>query len=79
MKERKQKLSSGTEAKFMPVKISKVLQVKIANKGDEVKSEHHKASGSSSANARRIQAANLPCHRQIPRVMTMCKPVKGII
>jgi hypothetical protein len=39
------------------------MQEKNSNYGDGVKSEHHKASGNSSANGRRIQAANLPCHR----------------
>jgi len=29
----------------------------------KVKSEHHKVSGSSSAKAHRIRAANLPSHR----------------
>ena len=39
------------------------MQVKILTRTMKVKSEHHKVSGSSSAKAHRIRAANLPSHR----------------
>ena len=40
-----------------------LMQVKILTRTMKVKSEHHKVSGSSSAKAHRIRAANLPSHR----------------
>ena len=39
------------------------MQVKILSRTMKVKSEHHKVSGSSSAKAHWIRAANLPSHR----------------
>ena len=39
------------------------MQVKILTRTMKVKSEHHKFSGSSSAKAHRVRAANLPSHR----------------
>ena len=39
------------------------MQVKILTRTMKVKSEHHKFSGSSSAKAQRVRAANLPSHR----------------
>jgi hypothetical protein len=39
------------------------MQVKILTRTMKTKSEHHKVSGSSSAKAHRIRAANLPSHR----------------
>jgi hypothetical protein len=38
------------------------MQVKILTRTMKVKSEHHKASGSSSAKAHRVRAADLPSH-----------------
>jgi hypothetical protein len=45
------------------------MQVKDPQtRATKVNSEHHKVSESSSANAQRMRATNLPCHRQQPRI-----------
>jgi hypothetical protein len=37
---------------------------KSQTRATKIKSEHHKVSENSSANAQRMRATNLPCHRQ---------------
>jgi hypothetical protein len=47
------------------------MQVKdpqTTGRATKVNSEHHKVSESSTANAQRMRATNLPCHRQQPRI-----------